>query len=309
VSFVLVFIGVVLLYLGGEVLVKNSSLLARNLGISPLVIGLTVVAFGTSSPELAATLASAFRGVPEVALGNVIGSNIANLGLILGLTALLYPLRSTPKFLRRELPFMIIVSALTFPMLFDGSLGRLEGVLLVGLLGLYLLYQFRGGEAPPLEALVPVVAKAQVPTSRAALGAIFGVVLLVLGAQALVEGAVTLARGFGISERVIGLTLVAIGTSLPELASSLVAALKREGEIILGNIIGSNIFNVLAILGITALVRPITFAFAPIRLDLWVMMGLSFAVILLMLRGARLGRLAGALLLCLYLIYSGSLFV
>lgn len=319
-SYLLVFLGASLLYVGGELLVRNASQLARSFGLSSLVIGLTVVAFGTSSPELAATLVSTLSGAPEVAIGNVVGSNIANIGLILGLTALIYPLQGARAFVRRELPLMIGAGLLLFPLFWSGLISRLEGALLLALLTGYLWFQFRQADrdagslvdagavvSPGPAAELPTAA--QLPIWRAVLGAGLGVVLLVVGAQALVTGAVTIAQGFGVPERVIGLTLVALGTSLPELASSLVAALRREADLILGNIIGSNIFNVLAILGVTALVQPIPVDFASVTLDLWVMTGLSLLVLPFMLRRYRLGRVAGGLLLVLYGGYIGFLYL
>lgn len=308
-SFFFVALGAALLYFGGDLLVRNASRLAAGFGVSPLVIGLTVIAFGTSSPELAATLASALRGAPEVALGNVIGSNTANVGLILGLTALLYPLRSERNLVMRELPLMLLVLALTFPVLYDGHLGRPEAFMLLVLLALYLFYQFRKGETPPEAVEAAQTLAPGAPLWKSMLGAAVGVALLLVGAQALVEGAVTLARGLGISERVIGLTLVALGTSLPELASALVATLRREGDLVLGNIVGSSIFNVLAILGLTALVRPMTFPFVELRLDLVIMLGISLLVWPLMRRGWRLGRGGGTVLLAGYGLYIVGLFL
>ncbi len=276
-SYFLIFLGIFLLYTGGELLVRNASHLARTFGLSSLVIGLTVVAFGTSSPELATTLLSTLEGSPEVAVGNVIGSNIANIELILGLTALIYPLQSARAFIRRELPFMIAVGALLIPVFWDGVATRYEGAALLALLVGYLVYQFwqsgRARRAGRGEGAEPVTSAggdasssleantetepadtelpATIPLWRAGLGVALGIGVLVAGAQALVSGAVTVAQGFGVPERVIGLTLVALGTSLPELASSLVAAVRREADIILGNVVGSNVFNSLAILGLT----------------------------------------------------------
>jgi len=338
VSYLLIFLGIILLYTGGELLVRNASHLARTFGLSSLVIGLTVVAFGTSSPELATTLLSTLEGSPEVAVGNVIGSNIANIGFILGLTALIYPLQSARAFIRRELPFMIAVGALLIPVFWDGVAARYEGAALLALLVGYLVYQFwqsgrakrRAGhgkgadEAPatfqaldvssspdtktdtePADAELP----ATVPLWRAVLGVALGIGVLVAGAQALVSGAVTVAQGFGVPERVIGLTLVALGTSLPELASSLVAAVRREADIILGNVVGSNVFNSLAILGVTALARPVRTDYADVQLDLWVMLALSIFLLPLMLGNYRLGRRGGAALLASYAAYMVFLFL
>ncbi len=304
-SWVLLVLGILLLYLGGETLVRNATRLARALGISPLVVGLTVVAFGTSAPELAATVTAALKGAPGVALGNVVGSNIANLGLILGLAALISPLRTTARFLRREVPFMLGVSVLMFGLVQDGMVTRANAAVLLLLLGVYLTYLLREEREPPeVEAeFVEAYGADRVPVWRGLLGVGAGVGLLVLGADALVEGAVALARGFGVSERVIGLTVVAVGTSLPELASALVAALRRESDIVLGNLVGSNVFNVLAILGVTALVRPVPVQTGAVQLDLGVMLGLSVLVWPFLYTGYRLGRREGAALLLAYLGY------
>jgi len=309
VNVVLVVVGLAGLYLGGELLVRGASSLARALGISPMVIGLTVVAFGTSAPELAATLVAALRGAPELAIGNVVGSNIANVGLILGLTALAYPLAAGATFLRREVPWMLAATALAMPLLFDGRLGRLEGLLLWIALAAFLVAAFRtgglpgevdeGAEAPPGVRRWPV---------RDVLAVVIGVAVLAFGAHALVTGATALATAWGVPERVIGLTLVALGTSLPELASSLVAALRRETDIILGNVIGSNIFNLLAVLGTAALVHPVEVPVAGLRFDLLIMLGFALAVVPLMLVGRRLGRRDDTLLLVAYLAYVGWLF-
>jgi cation:H+ antiporter len=303
VNVVLVVIGLVGLYLGGELLVRSASSLARALGISPMVIGLTVVAFGTSAPELAATLVAAFRGAPELAVANVVGSNVANIGLILGLTALAYPLVTNASFLRREVPWMLGATVLALPLLFDGRLGRLEGLLLWLALAVFLLAAFRSGGSPAV--LVDDVgsgASARRPW-RDALGVAAGVAILAYGAHALVTGATALALIWGVPERVIGLTLVALGTSLPELASSLVAALRRETDIILGNVIGSNLFNLLAVLGTAAVVHPIEVPPVGLRLDLAIMLVFALAVPPLMLADRRLGRRRGALLVVAYVSY------
>ncbi len=300
---VLVVVGLLGLYLGGELLVRSASALARALGIAPMVIGLTVVAFGTSAPELAATLVAAFRGAPELAIANVIGSNVANIGLILGLTALAYPLATSASFLRREVPWMLAATVLVLPLLFDGRLLRLEGLLLWLALAAFLLAAFRTAGAPDVLVDEARGAATRRQPWRDALGVAVGVAVLAFGAHALVTGATALALIWGVPERVIGLTLVALGTSLPELASSLVAALRRETDIILGNVIGSNLFNLLAVLGTAAVVHPIEVPAVGLRLDLLIMLGFSLAVVPLMLLGRRLGRRDGALLLVAYLTY------
>lgn len=304
-------LGVVLLYWGGELLLRHSVALARRFGISPLVVGLTIVAFGTSAPELAATLAAALRGNPQVAYGNVIGSNIANLSLVLGLAALVRPLLTRARFIRREMPFLFLVSASLFLVVADGLVNRLEGGLLVLGLLVYLVYLLRnGGESPVVEAeFAAEYGHADFSPLLALLGLGAAIALLSTGAAALVEGAATLARAWGVPDRVIGLTVVALGTSLPELASALVAARKGESDILLGNLIGSNVFNSLGILGLTALVRPIRPDGPAVMLDLAVMLGLVVLAWPLLYTGLRLGRREGALLLFVYLAYVRFLFV
>ena len=303
-------LGVVLLYGGGELLLRHSVALARRFGISPLVVGLTIVAFGTSAPELAATLAAALRGNPQVAYGNVIGSNIANLSLVLGLAALVRPLFTRARFIRREMPFLFFVSAALFVVVGDGLVSRFEGGLLVLGLAVYLVYLLRSGDEPPaVEAeFAAEYGRADSSLLLSLLGLAAGIALLSVGASTLVEGAATLARAWGVADRVIGLTVVALGTSLPELASALVAARKGESDILLGNLIGSNVFNSLGILGLTALVRPIRPDGPAVMLDLEVMLGLVLLAWPMLYTGLRLGRREGTVLLVVYLVYVAYLF-
>ena len=307
---VLVIAGIVLLYLGGESLVRGAVALARTLGWSPLVIGLTVVSFGTSSPELASTLAATLGGAPEVAFGNVVGSNIANIGLILGLTALIWPLTTTARFLKREVPFMLLSSALLFPLVADGLISRLEGAILFSLLIAFLVYLIRRErERSSVEAdFEREFSDGKTSPTKSIFLVVLGIALLMVGAHALVTGGVAIARVIGVSERVIGLTLVAFGTSLPELAASLVAGLKREGDIVLGNIIGSNIFNVLFILGITPMVRPLAVDASAIWLDLTAMLVLSLILWPALASHLKLERWEGVMLVAFYGLYIGWLF-
>ncbi len=310
VDLLLVLLGVALLYWGGEALVHGSVSLARLLGLSPLVIGLTVVSFGTSSPELASTLAATLRGSPDVAFGNVVGSNIANIGLILGLSTVVWPIATTPRFLRREIPFMLASSALLVPMVANGVVSRAEGMVLIALLVLFLVYLLRvSPEADTVEEFDDEYGAKRGSTLKSLALVAVGLIFLVLGARALVTGGVNLARAIGVSERVIGLTMVALGTSLPELASSVAAARKRETGILLGNLIGSNVFNVLCILGATVLVRPVAVDPAAVRLDLFVMLGLSVLVWPFLATGLKLDRWEGLVLLALYAGYIFYLFV
>lgn len=289
-------------------MVRHAAALAVRLGVSTLVIGLTVVAFGTSAPELAATLAASFRGVPDLGVGNVLGSNVANIGLILGLTAAIAPIPDSPGFVRREIPVVVVVMLILFPLAWNGVLGRLEGVFLLSLLFLYLVVMFRQDQGA-LVSEVPDPDEVRMPLWRSAVGVVVSVALLVAGAEALVRGAVDIATELGVPERVIGLTMVAFGTSLPELASSLAAAARREGAMILGNIAGSNIFNILAVLGTTALIIEIPVDLASIMGDLAV--ALAFSLALLPMMGLRrgLGRKRGAALFTAYLAYVIVLFL
>ncbi len=305
VSLPLLILGVVLLYLGGEALVDGASDLAARLGLRPLVIGLTVVAFGTSAPELAATMTATLDGSPSLGFANAVGSNTANIGLVLGSGALLTQLHTSTRFIRRELPFMILVGALLFPLASNGVIGRTEGVALFGLLLLYLWILLRTEERTAREDRAP-----ELPDLGKAIGfVVLGAVLLVAGAKALVAGAVQIAELLEISERVIGLTMVAVGTSLPELASSIAAARRGEGEMVLGNVVGSNVFNVLCILGIVAMVRPIEVDAAAVQPDLVVMLGLSLLVVPFIWLGRRLGRRSGVTLLLVWAAYIVWLFV
>ena len=299
---VLVLIGIVLLYVGGEVLVRSASGLARRLGVRPMLIGLTVVAFGTSAPELAASLTAALSGTPEIAIGNVVGSNIANVGLILGITATIFPLVTGSRFVRREVPVMLLVTVLVAPVLYGGAVTRWEGVLLLGLLAGFLWVITRTG-SPVLEEVEEGVQAGRTPVWIGIVGTVVGVALLWFGARSLIHGAVQIASSLGVPQRVIGLTLVAVGTSLPELASSMVAALRRETDIILGNIVGSNVFNLLAVLGATAVVQPIRFDGRGATIDIVTMGLFSLALLPLMWRNERLGRSAGLFLLVAYALY------
>lgn len=304
-----ILLGVLCLYLGGEGLVRGASALGRAMGMSPLVVGLTFVSMGTSSPELAASIAAVLQNAPAVSFGNVVGSNIANLALILGLVAVLHPLRIDREFLRRDIPLLLIVSIWCLWLSWNGWITRLEGLLLLGVLALYLTLLLKTSAKRRVLSDANPSAKPPVSNLRSSVFVgLLGIGLLVLGAHLLVNGSVNLARSHGISERVIGLTIVAFGTSLPELASSLVAVLRKESSLVLGNLIGSNIFNILLIFGVTALVRPIAVSGAGVMVDLAMMIGVSILVTLFMLSGRRLNRIEGVILVALYCGYVGSLF-
>lgn len=286
--------GLALLYGGGEVLVGGSTALARRLGLSPLVVSLTVVAFGTSAPELAAALSATLRGSGDLVMGNVLGSNVANVGLILGLAVLLRPIAVDRRAFRRDLPLLVLTSLILVALLSFGEITPLIGLLLLALLGTYTFFTLKGTEP------VAVDVKTR-PRLLPALAAVAGAVaLLALGADLLVDGAVTLARHLGVGEHLIGLTVVALGTSLPELSSCLVAARRGDSDFILGNLLGSNIFNVLAILGVSAQLGPLKLSwnlFGPEGLGL---VALSLLLVLFSFTGFRLARREGACLLACY---------
>lgn len=252
--------GAIFLYFGADWLVTGSSKLAARLGVSSLIIGLTIVAFGTSAPELVVSLASALKGNPDIALGNVLGSNICNIGLILGLTAIISPITVHADLIKRDLWIMIGGSVLLAIMALTGSINRFEGAILAaGIIG-YIWLNIRIARKQGAEAIAIEIQEIKPKVGNMPLNLIMmvaGLVLLVIGANVFVDGAVFVAQMLDVSDAAIGLTIVAIGTSLPELATSVVAAAKGEGDISLGNIVGSNIFNIFAILGVTSLASPI----------------------------------------------------
>jgi len=299
----LLVLGLAMLYYGAEFLVKGAAALAAALGVPSLVIGLTVVALGTSMPELLVSLSAGWEGKGDIAVGNVVGSNIFNLAAILGLAAVIRPLQVTSQLIRRDVPVMILSAlGLVALLLFDGSLGRLDGVILFGAFLLYMAYTVIDALRHPfmrLESDQETISCSRKKTGRDLLLIVVGLVLLAGGAQALVAGAVALAKLFGVSEAVIGLTIIAAGTGLPELATSVMAAVRHEADISVGNIVGSNIFNILCILGACSIITPLQAA-GITAVDLWVMAGLSLLMLPLMRTGFRINRAEGALLLIIY---------
>jgi len=297
--------GVALLYVGGEALVGGAARLALRTGLPPLAVGLTVVAFGTSSPELAVSVQSALGGLGDVAIGNVVGSNICNLALILGVAALIRPMTVHARVVRIDVPIMLAVSALVPVVLFDGRVSRLEGALLVAGIVAYtwlnLRHASRDPEATTPEDLGPGT-RGTGSTGKDLLWIAVGIVGLMLGADRFVAGAITLADAAGLSQAFIALTVVALGTSLPELTTSVVAALHGEEDIAVGNVVGSNVFNVLAILGASAIARPLVAVGVGTR-GLAVMIGVSVLVLPLLSTGSRRSRWEGALLLAVWLTY------
>ncbi len=295
-----VLVGLIGLFFGGEALVRGSVGIARRMAIPPLLIGLIVVGFGTSTPELLVSVDAALRGVPDIAIGNIVGSNIANILLIVGLTSLVWPIVVSGATLRRDTAVMLAAAFAFVPIFAMGEMGRVAGGLLVIGLGSYLIWAYlRPGEAVAEDIDAPAPASAWISV----LWVVGGLIVLMFGARFLVDGSVSIARGFGVSEAFIGLTIVAVGTSLPELATSVIAALKRHSEIAIGNIIGSNIFNVLGILGITALIKPIPVADRFLTFDLPIMIAVSLVLTALLLTRPVIGRGVGLAALAGYAAY------
>ena len=302
-DFIKIITGLVFLYYGGEFLVHGSVFLARYLKISPFVIGATVIAFGTSAPELAVGIFAAMDSAPELAMGNVIGSNIANIGLVLGLTCLITTIVISPNRFKREYPPFLISALLILFLAWDLKIYQLEGVLMVVLLSVYVLRSFKHKEEFSADPEKEVrILSSKNPAFQCFL-ILIGLTGLVGGAKLLVSGGVSIARILGISEWFIGITIVAVGTSLPEIVSSIISARRGHGEMAIGNIFGSNIFNFLMVLGITALIHPLDIN-EPIRPDLLIAIGTTCLLLILVLLGKySLGKKSGSILLITYFLY------
>lgn len=304
-------LGLVFLVVGAEVLVRGASRLAAAFGVSPLVIGLTVVAFGTSAPELAVSARSALlsQSGANIAIGNVVGSNICNVLLILGLSALVAPLVVSQQLVRRDVPFMIGVSVLLYILGLDGTIGRLDGSILFTLILAYTVYAVRSSKKE--NALIQAEYSASFSQSGNSLLIhilliILGLVLLVFGAQWLVDGAVSIAQALGVSDLVIGLTVVAIGTSLPEIATSVLAALRGQIDIAVGNVVGSNIFNILSVIGLSAIVSPdgVLVANEALAFDIPVMIAVALLCLPVFFTGYLISRWEGLIFLSYYIAYT-----
>ena len=333
IAVVFIVVGLGLLMFGADRFVDGAAALAANLGVPPLLVGLTVVGFGTSAPELLVAASASFAGNPSIAVGNAIGSNIANIGLVLGVTALVMPLAVHSRVLKQEFPIMFAAMLLALLLFWDGHLDRQDGLYLVA--GLFVMMglttwlglragrnihkgdnnDFIAGETKAPEDALPVdvlVDELEIPvfsTKRALMLSFIGLVCLIIGADRLVSGAVTIATHFGVSELVIGLTIVAIGTSLPELAASVASALKGESDIALGNVIGSNMFNILGVTAAPALILPSVIEPAVISRDLPIMFGLSIAIYFMSMgKVGQITRVGGFFLLAAFISYQYVLY-
>ncbi len=315
-QFFAVVAGLALLVWGSDRFVFGASASARNLGVSPLVIGLTIVALGTSTPEILVSATAALHGNPGVSIGNALGSNIANIGLVLGVTALVHSVMVRSKIFRLEFPLMFAVIGLAWLLLGDGMLDRADGVILgtafILLLLLMAVIGVRARRSDPLRREFAEGIPATVSTARAFFWFVVGLATLLLGAQFIVWGAVSIARSFEVSDLLIGLTVVAVGTSLPEIAASITSILKDEPDIAVGNVIGSNMFNLLPVLALPGLIAPTAVPPEALQRDFPVMLVLSVALVIMAwgFRGAgRIARWEGGVLLCAFIGYQGLLYV
>ncbi|MCA0937916.1 calcium/sodium antiporter [Vibrio alginolyticus] len=310
----LLIVGLVLLVWSADKLVFGSAAIARNVGISPLVIGMTILAMGSSAPEMMVSATAAWDGKTDTAVGNVLGSNIANIALILGITAIIKPLSISSGVIRRELPLMIAVTLLAGALLWNNHLGFYEGVLLFVLFGLFLfaMLQISRKEQQSGDAFLDEQ-ESEIPegvsNAKAGMWVGLGLILLPLAANILVDNAVIIAKHFGMSDLVIGLTIIAIGTSLPELAASLAGVLKGEDDMAVGNIIGSNVFNILAVMGIPGIINPSVLSEYAMGRDFWVMLGVSLLLVVMCLGKSRsVNRLEGIILFICFIGYQVYLF-
>lgn len=312
-TLVLFILGFVLLLGGANLLVEGASGLAKLLGVSPLIVGLTVVAFGTSAPELAVSIQSSLQGQADLAIGNIVGSNILNILLVLGIAAVITPISVHQRLVKLEVPIMIVVSLALFGLSLDEKLSRLDGLLLFSGILLYILFTIKTHHTVE-------VSKSETEEESVAsvyniilqlLFIIVGLGLLVQGSQWLVDGAIVIAKLFGVSELIIGLTIVSIGTSLPEIATVVIASLKKEEDLVVGNVVGSNIFNILLVLGATSLLAPngLAVSGSAIGFDMPIMIAVAFACLPIFFRGYKIQRWEGGLFLGFYVAYTTYLFL
>ena len=300
--YLLLLVGVLLLLIGGDFLVKSAASLAKKLNISPFLIGVTVVSFGTSAPELIVSLKAAFNGSSGIAIGNVIGSNVANLALVLGITVLIRPVVIDSKKLQFAWFSMLVASLMFFGFSLDGILDRLDGFFLITGLILFLILSIRMRD----DSFADEELEKTLKTNLIPVYFILGATGLYYGSELLVDNAITIAKSFGISEFIIGVSVVALGTSLPELVTSVIAILKGQSSISVGNLIGSNVFNIFAVLGITSAVNPLEADSFLIAIDLPIMLGVTLLTGVFLLISKQLGRIEGLLLITIYILYIGS---
>lgn len=305
--------GFIGLLIGGNLLVQGAVALARQLGISPMIIGLTLVGFGTSMPELVTSVQAALAGSPGIAIGNIVGSNIANILLILGASALIMPMLVHAPALRRDGTVLMAVSIICMAMLLWGQIDRIMAFVIIAILFAYVLFTIASEKRNNTAAVEVYEGEAAAikdtsgSTLHNAVVLIGGLLITIISARFLVSGAISIAQTYGVPDTVIGLTIIAVGTSLPELVTSVIAARKGQGDVAFGSVIGSNIFNVLGILGVTALVTPIAVPPQFVAIDIWVMLAATVLLLIFARTGWRIGRREGGIMFALYLVYTGYL--
>lgn len=301
VDVLLLIVGLAVLIYGGDLLVNGSVKIAKHFSISPLIIGMTIVAFGTSAPELIVSIKASLAGSSEIAIGNVIGSNIANLALVLGLTALIFPLAIENQSLRVDWPVMMFASGLFYLFMLDGEIARWEGIVLFSLLIGFVIWLLNIKKESSVEDDTNNTKKTSI--TKPILLVIVGLIGLYFGSEWLLNGAVNIAKQAGISEHIIGVTIIAFGTSVPELATSVIAAFKKQADISIGNLIGSNIFNIMAVIGLTGIITPIPVSKMVLDFDIFWVIGIAFILFPLMRFGRVITRTKGIFLLTIYLAY------
>lgn len=310
-EFLFIAAGLAMLFYGGDWLVKGAVSVAARLNMSTLLVSILIVGFGTSTPELLVSLQAALAGSPDIALGNVIGSNIANVLLIMGIAAVVTPVICTSKGVKRDSLVVLLASLIMLAMSFLGTVPRAAGIFMVLILGLYIAYCIFEEKRSETHDVEPVDEDAQplMPLWKSFGYCALSIALLVIGARLLVDGATSVARTFGVSEAVIGLTLVAVGTSLPELAAAIAAAVRKHSDVVIGNILGSNLYNILGILGITSIIMPIPFSEQMAQLDVWMMLATAIVLLPIVWLGEkRINRMMGIMFLGVYTVYVGWLF-
>lgn len=304
-EYLFLILGFILLLVSGNYLVQGSVGLANHFKLSKLVIGVTVVSFGTSAPEMFVSVLANVKNHPEVAFGNIIGSNIANIALVLAITAIIFPILVKKASVKIDAPFMLVISALLYLFMLNGNISVFEGIAFLIVLSSYLFFIINHSRKQGIETVEGEDLDLEMPLWKALVFVLLAACGLALGSDLLVENATIIFTSFGVSERVIAITVIAFGTSLPELATSVVAAFKKEMDISIGNIIGSNIFNILAVLGVSAVVRPMAVKEQFIQVDIFWMLGISVLLFLFILpfKGGKLSRLKGVVLFSVYCVY------
>ncbi|MEZ7886594.1 MAG: cation:H+ antiporter [Saprospiraceae bacterium] len=303
-DYLLLILGLAVLIFGGDLLVKGASGIALKLNMDPMVVGLTVVSLGTSAPELVVSIKSALNGNPDIAMGNVVGSNIANLGLVLAITAIVFPIAVNRKVLRIDWPVMVFFAALAFIFGLDNLITRFEGGVLLVTLVVYIYKLLQRGKSHPDNGDIEIDTDAEKESMMKLILLLFGgMVALYLGSEWFLGGAIDIGRSFNLSESVIGVTIVAFGTSAPELAASVIAAYRKETDIALGNLLGSNIFNIGAVLGTTSIISPLVIDAKIMNIDILWMLGIAVILFPLMVFKKKLSLLSGIILFSLYCIF------